>query len=97
LFEDPAFKVIPDTQLYVVGIQWNNCWTYCPRIHIHNQVYAEKYAADQDTFFKDYADSHAKLSNLGAKFNPPQVSVSVSLAIFLWGHPFHLQFLWVVC
>ncbi|CAN6248675.1 unnamed protein product [Urochloa humidicola] len=36
------------------------------------KVYAEKYAADQDTFFKDYAEAHAKLSNLGAKFNPPQ-------------------------
>lgn len=37
-------------------------------------MYAEKYAADQDAFFKDYAESHAKLSNLGAKFNPPEVS-----------------------
>ncbi|KAG2566302.1 probable L-ascorbate peroxidase 7, chloroplastic [Panicum virgatum] len=36
------------------------------------KVYAEKYAADQDAFFKDYAEAHAKLSNLGAKFNPPQ-------------------------
>ncbi|CAH2070607.1 unnamed protein product [Thlaspi arvense] len=36
------------------------------------KVYAEKYAADQDAFFKDYAESHAKLSNLGAKFNPPE-------------------------
>ncbi|KAL5704398.1 L-ascorbate peroxidase [Ranunculus cassubicifolius] len=34
--------------------------------------YAEKYAADQETFFKDYAQSHAKLSNLGAKFDPPE-------------------------
>lgn len=52
-----------------------------------NQVYAEKYAADQDTFFKDYAEAHAKLSNLGAKFNPPQVSVIISLLVF------HLQLL----
>lgn len=37
------------------------------------QVYADKYAVDQDAFFKDYAESHAKLSNLGAKFNPPEV------------------------
>lgn len=37
------------------------------------QVYAEKYAADQVAFFKDYAEAHAKLSNLGAKFDPPQV------------------------
>ncbi|KAL6650590.1 hypothetical protein ACP70R_009515 [Stipagrostis hirtigluma subsp. patula] len=38
------------------------------------KVYAEKYAEDQDTFFKDYAEAHAKLSNLGAKFHPPQDS-----------------------
>ncbi|KAG7619779.1 hem peroxidase [Arabidopsis suecica] len=36
------------------------------------KVYAEKYAADQDAFFKDYAVAHAKLSNLGAEFNPPE-------------------------
>ncbi|XP_021759715.1 probable L-ascorbate peroxidase 6, chloroplastic isoform X2 [Chenopodium quinoa] len=36
------------------------------------KVYAEKYAADQDAFFKDYAESHAKLSNQGAKFDPPE-------------------------
>ncbi|XP_057795737.1 probable L-ascorbate peroxidase 6, chloroplastic/mitochondrial isoform X2 [Salvia miltiorrhiza] len=34
--------------------------------------YSEKYAADQDAFFKDYAEAHAKLSNLGAKFDPPE-------------------------
>ena len=38
------------------------------------QVYAEKYAQDQDAFFKDYAEAHVKLSNLGAKFDPPEVS-----------------------
>ncbi|KAG5250853.1 L-ascorbate peroxidase [Salix suchowensis] len=27
--------------------------------------YAEKYAEDQEAFFKDYAEAHAKLSNLG--------------------------------
>ncbi|MBA0625899.1 hypothetical protein Godav_003646 [Gossypium davidsonii] len=37
------------------------------------KVYAEKYAEDQETFFKDYAEAHAKLSNLGAKFDPPEV------------------------
>jgi len=37
------------------------------------QVYAEKYAEDQEAFFKDYAEAHAKLSNLGAKFDPPEV------------------------
>ncbi|XP_065881461.1 probable L-ascorbate peroxidase 6, chloroplastic/mitochondrial isoform X2 [Euphorbia lathyris] len=36
------------------------------------KVYAEKYAADQEAFFKDYAESHAKLSNAGAKFEPPE-------------------------
>ncbi|CAL9186840.1 unnamed protein product [Musa hybrid cultivar] len=36
------------------------------------KVYAEKYAVDQDAFFKDYAESHAKLSNQGAKFDPPE-------------------------
>ena len=40
----------------------------------HLQIYAEKYAQDQETFFKDYAEAHAKLSNLGAKFNPPEVN-----------------------
>ncbi|KAH1125366.1 hypothetical protein AAZX31_06G109500 [Glycine max] len=34
------------------------------------KVYAEKYAEDQEAFFKDYAEAHAKLSNLGAKFDP---------------------------
>ncbi|KAL4596218.1 hypothetical protein ACB092_12G148700 [Castanea dentata] len=36
------------------------------------KVFAEKYAEDQDAFFKDYAEAHAKLSNLGAKFEPPE-------------------------
>ncbi|GMI90858.1 thylakoidal ascorbate peroxidase [Hibiscus trionum] len=36
------------------------------------KVYAEKYAEDQETFFKDFAEAHAKLSNLGAKFDPPE-------------------------
>ncbi|KHF98140.1 L-ascorbate peroxidase T, chloroplastic -like protein [Gossypium arboreum] len=36
------------------------------------KVYAEKYAEDKETFFKDYAEAHAKLSNLGAKFDPPE-------------------------
>ncbi|KAM7259812.1 hypothetical protein ACFE04_015553 [Oxalis oulophora] len=36
------------------------------------KVYAEKYAEDLEAFFKDYADAHAKLSNLGAKFDPPE-------------------------
>jgi L-ascorbate peroxidase len=36
------------------------------------KVYAEKYAEDQEAFFNDYAEAHAKLSNLGAKFDPPE-------------------------
>ncbi|XP_058089910.1 probable L-ascorbate peroxidase 6, chloroplastic/mitochondrial isoform X2 [Magnolia sinica] len=36
------------------------------------KVYAEKYTEDQDAFFADYAEAHAKLSNLGAKFDPPE-------------------------
>ena len=43
----------------------------------HFQVYAEKYAEDQEVFFKDYAEAHAKLSDLGAKFDPPEVSVTI--------------------
>ncbi|KAK9945839.1 hypothetical protein M0R45_011335 [Rubus argutus] len=36
------------------------------------KVFAEKYADDQEAFFNDYAEAHAKLSNLGAKFDPPE-------------------------
>uniref|UniRef100_A0A0E0MKA6 Plant heme peroxidase family profile domain-containing protein n=1 Tax=Oryza punctata TaxID=4537 RepID=A0A0E0MKA6_ORYPU len=36
------------------------------------KIYAEKYAKDQDAFFEDYAEAHAKLSNLGARFDPPK-------------------------
>ncbi|KAJ0789515.1 putative L-ascorbate peroxidase [Helianthus annuus] len=36
------------------------------------KVYAEKYAVDEKAFFDDYAEAHAKLSNLGAKFDPPE-------------------------
>ncbi|KAG0533373.1 hypothetical protein BDA96_04G187900 [Sorghum bicolor] len=36
------------------------------------KVYAEKYAEDQEAFFKDYAEAHAKLSDLGSKFDPPE-------------------------
>ncbi|KAL3690506.1 hypothetical protein R1sor_016815 [Riccia sorocarpa] len=32
--------------------------------------YTEKYAEDQDAFFKDYALAHAKLSELGSKWDP---------------------------
>ncbi|XP_020573587.1 probable L-ascorbate peroxidase 6, chloroplastic [Phalaenopsis equestris] len=36
------------------------------------KIYSEKYAKDQDSFFKDYAEAHSKLSNLGAKFDPSE-------------------------
>lgn len=36
------------------------------------RVYAEKYAEDEEAFFYDYAQAHAKLSELGAKLDPPE-------------------------
>lgn len=36
------------------------------------KVYAEKYAVDEEAFFKDYAQAHAKLSELGSRFDPPE-------------------------
>ena len=41
------------------------------------QVYAEKYADDQAAFFADYAKSHKKLSEQGAKFSPAEVREQV--------------------
>lgn len=66
----------------------------------HNQVYAEKYAEDQDAFFRDYAEAHAKLSELGAKFQPPQVSVNMFVLSFpsstLWfSLKWQLNLFWV--
>lgn len=46
-------------------------------LFIYVQEYAEKYAADQEAFFKDYAEADAKLSNLGAKFDPSEVGYLV--------------------
>lgn len=40
------------------------------------QVYAEKYAEDEEAFFKDYSAAHAHLSDIGAKFDPPDVCLS---------------------
>lgn len=34
--------------------------------------YFERYAADQTSFFADYAAAHVRLSELGAKFDPPE-------------------------
>ncbi|KAJ7546892.1 hypothetical protein O6H91_08G059700 [Diphasiastrum complanatum] len=36
------------------------------------KAYAETYAASQEAFFKDYAEAHKKLSELGSKFEPPE-------------------------
>ncbi|GBG79798.1 hypothetical protein CBR_g30060 [Chara braunii] len=49
------------------------------------KVYAEKYAEDQDAFFRDYAEAHVKLSNLGCKFDPSQ-------GIRLGDHPSQLSY-----
>lgn len=37
--------------------------------------YAEKYAADQDAFFADYAKAHAKLSELGVEWDPSPIEI----------------------
>lgn len=58
-----------------------NCWAHYENPQ-HNQVYAEKYAEDQDAFFRDYAEAHAKLSNLGAKIQPPQVGANIFVLSF---------------
>ncbi|KAE8656328.1 L-ascorbate peroxidase T [Hibiscus syriacus] len=41
------------------------------------KLYAEKYAEYQDTFFKDFSEAHAKLSNLGAKLTLQRSSICV--------------------
>jgi len=49
-------------------------------------------------FFKDYAEAHAKLSNLGAKFDPPEVqgkgrkSNIYALVYTIINHTFKIQF-----
>lgn len=51
-------------------------------------MYAEKYAEDQKAFAKDYAEAHAKLSNLGAKFDPPEVCQAHIVVLFIYtSHP----------
>lgn len=37
--------------------------------------FAEKYAADQDAFFADYAVAHAKLSELGVQWDGEPVTI----------------------
>mmetsp|Transcript_26461 Transcript_26461/g.44726 ORF Transcript_26461/g.44726 Transcript_26461/m.44726 type:complete len:267 (-) Transcript_26461:755-1555(-) len=34
--------------------------------------FVELYASNKTTFFAEYAEAHAKMSNLGAKFDPPE-------------------------
>ena len=36
------------------------------------KFYFEQYAADQKLFFSDYASAHRKMSELGARFDPPE-------------------------
>jgi hypothetical protein len=50
---------------------------YCLKNPRYFQVYAEQYASDQEAFFKDYAEAHAKLSSLGSKFDPAEVSAII--------------------
>ena len=60
--------------------------------------YAEKYAADQDLFFKDYVAAHLKLSELGVKWEEVRASlqaVPVLLAPALASF-FTRQWLWPV-
>jgi len=74
LFEDSSFKVSEGSHvaknctIYLVFL-----WTKSHDGFSYLKIYAEKYAKDQDAFFEDYAEAHAKLSNLGAKFDPPKV------------------------
>jgi len=37
---------------------------------------AERYAADQDAFFADYAAAHKRLSELGAKWDGAEVELA---------------------
>lgn len=39
------------------------------------QQYAELYAEDEKAFFQDYAIAHKRLSELGSKFDPPEVGI----------------------
>lgn len=41
------------------------------------QKYAELYAEDEKAFFQDYALAHKRLSELGSKFDPPEVGFCV--------------------
>jgi len=47
------------------------------------QVYAEKYVVDQEAFIKDYAEAHAKLSNL-------EQSVELLFCTFSYGCAYYV-------
>ncbi|RYR54477.1 hypothetical protein Ahy_A06g029760 [Arachis hypogaea] len=68
LFEDPSFKV--STWSFIFHGYFTN--SHKIKLLCNLQVYAAKYVEDQVAFFNDYAEAHAKLSNLGAKFDPPE-------------------------
>lgn len=79
----PTPSLLPSGGIILVTMKHLQCsWSFIrqsngsvwfPFTYIALQVYAEKYVEDQEAFFKDYAEAHAKLSNLGAKFDPPEV------------------------
>ncbi len=52
-------------------------WDDLTKVFSACRPYAEKYAADQDAFFADYAKAHAKLSELGVDWNPEPFPVTV--------------------
>ncbi|KAI7732081.1 hypothetical protein M8C21_031360 [Ambrosia artemisiifolia] len=52
------------------GQSWTVKWLRFDNSYF--KVYAEKYVVDEKAFFDDCAEVHAKLSNLGAKFDPPE-------------------------
>lgn len=35
------------------------------------RTWVERYAADEDLFFSEYAAAHCQMSEMGAKFDPP--------------------------
>lgn len=84
LFEDPSFKVLWKPMFASQKVIDYTIW----HDNMHGvQVFAEKYAEDEEAFFKDYAEAHAKLSILGAKFDPPEVFSSFMLMFvvdFAW-------------
>ena len=81
LFEDSSFKVSEGSHVAKNCTYLAFLWTMSHDDFSYLKIYAEKYATDQDAFFEDYAEAHAKLSNLGAKFDPPKVKGIRALSI----------------